>query len=111
MQLLVARITDDHLNLRKGQVPFSYEGFERYWGWTFAWPDDVTNVTEAYLDYLPETKFRLYDDDEILYYSGWLKNDTDCMVQQFVLAWAMADSGCTIIKIFHPISNTWIQEI
>tara|TARA_R110000803_G_scaffold10308_6_gene31713 strand:- start:6939 stop:7217 length:279 start_codon:yes stop_codon:yes gene_type:complete len=40
--------------------------------------------------------FKLYDDDDTLYYSGYLHEDEE---DEFApLDWAMADSGCTDIK-------------
>lgn len=58
----------------------------------------------------PKTRFRLKDDDEEVYYGGWLFNDADCEVQFEVLRWAMVDSGCTIIEIKNDNGN-WRQEI
>ena len=54
-------------------------------------------------------KFKLFDDDEILYYEGWLLDDEECLAQQFILQWAMHDAGCTIIKVQRE--GTWVQEI
>lgn len=42
--------------------------------------------------------FKLYDDDGILYYSGYMADDSDFSP----LDWAMYDSGCTTIKIRNP---------
>ena len=42
-----------------------------------------------------KTIFYLYDDDDILYYTGYLKETAD---EFEPLYWAMADSGCTYIK-------------
>lgn len=107
-KMLVAKLTHDHLDNKKGELGFTYAGFMRFWGGqNFGeYPSIKTEELEA----LPNTKFRLYDDDDELYYSGWLKNDEgELLVQQFVLGWAMADSGCTYIKIEH--NGEWVQEI
>jgi hypothetical protein len=39
--------------------------------------------------------FKLYDDDDVLYYSGYLHKD--CEDELDPLDWAMYDSGCTRI--------------
>ena len=41
-------------------------------------------------------EFRLLDDDDIVYYSGLLFEDSDDEFEP--LDWAMADSGCTQIE-------------
>jgi hypothetical protein len=71
-------------------------------------------ITEDHLDneQLPKTEidklkkegyteyFRLYDDDEILYYSGYLKGDIEDDDDLFApLDWGAYDSGCTIYKL------------
>ena len=44
--------------------------------------------------------FKLYDDDDILYYSGYLhENEEDEFAP---LDWGMADSGCTRIDVRNP---------
>lgn len=41
--------------------------------------------------------FKLYDDDDILYYDGYMKSDIE---DEFIpLDWAMCDSGCTSMSI------------
>src|SRR4051812_37650999 len=111
--MLVAKLTHDHLENRKGELEFTMDGFLRYWGaqnmgdYTVVL-SDLGMPLVGVLD-LPHTEFKLYDDDNELYYSGWLKDDPAAMVQQFVLAWAMADSGCTTIKV--KIGNEWKQVI
>ena len=115
MTILVAEITTDHLwekwNNEGGEYnsishkgkEFHYEAMKDWWGWE----DQCLTLAD-----LPATKteFKLYDDDYELYYSGWLLNDDWCTVQQFVLRWAEADSGCTHILINHP-SAGFVQEI
>jgi hypothetical protein len=108
--VLVAKLTHDHLEKKKGELEFTYEGFARFWSGQIFGLEFGSEVFALDLAQLPETKFKLYDDDDELYYSGWLKNDeAELMVQQFVLAWAMADSGCTYIKIEY--NGEWVQEI
>lgn len=113
---VVAEITRDHLYERwfkenrkydgdsqAGRL-FTYEALENWWDF----PDEVE---ELHLTTNPnnKTKFKLYDDDDELYYSGWLYNDDQCIVQQFVLKWAEADSGCTTILIHN--GSEYVQEI
>jgi hypothetical protein len=54
-------------------------------------------------------RFRLYDDDEILYYSGYFYDDDECLNQMQLLDWGMYDSGCTIIKVAE--GSEFIEEI
>lgn len=96
----VAELTYDHLDKRKGNVKFSLAGLTRFYYKEF----DAADLEE-----LPKTSFRLYDDDNELYYSGWLKDDHEALVQQFVLSWAMADSGCTRIDV--KKNGEWVTEI
>ncbi len=85
---------------------FDYEAMIDWWGFI----GDEQLPPESELQQLPHTRFKLYDDDGELYYEGWLYNDLGCLVQQFVLKWAEADSGCTTIKVQKP-DLTWVQEI
>lgn len=104
----VAKLTHDHLDKKKGELGFSWEGFYRFWsGQNFG--EDSGIPSEDFLHGTTVVDFRLYDDDGELYYSGWLKDDSWAMVQQFVLAWAMADSGCTTITVKRD--GKWVQEI
>lgn len=49
--------------------------------------------------------FNLYDDDDVLYYSGYLhENEEDEFAP---LDWAMADSGCTDCKIRNSITGKY----
>lgn len=109
--MLVAKLTHDHLDNKKDELEFTYEGFARFWAaQLFADNVDELGLSPEKLEQLPDTKFKLYDDDNELYYSGWLKDDGgELLVQQFVLAWAMADSGCTSIKTER--NGEWVQEI
>lgn len=83
---------------RVGKV-FEYEAMLVWWGYR----DAVTLTPDL------KTRFRLKDDDGTIYYTGWLINDDECIVQQFVLAWATADSGCTTIEV--KVNRKWVTEI
>jgi len=48
---------------------------------------------------LTRKRFKLYDDDNELYYSGYFYDDESCDNQDELLSWAMNDSGCTLIKV------------
>lgn len=85
---------------------FDSEALRNWWGWADDYND---NYFELALDVEGKTNFKLYDDDGELYYEGWLIDDQEAMVQQFVLDWAKADSGCTTIKVFRP--GGYEQEI
>lgn len=54
-------------------------------------------------------RFRLLDDDEEVYYGGWLYNDNDCEVQLKVLLWGMQYAGCTIIEVNRD--GNWKREV
>lgn len=58
----------------------------------------------------PVVRFRMKDDDGIIYYGGWLHSDTDCLNQQAALAYGMNDAGCTTIEIKFG-NGKWVQEI
>lgn len=104
--VIVAKIDHDLLwdnqlitQSRIGKV-FEYEAMMMWWGHADAVVLNAPNL---------RTRFRLKDDDGTIYYKGWLINDTACLVQQFVLAWAMADSGCTTIEV--RVNRKWVTEI
>lgn len=82
---------------------FDYDAMLDWWGW-----HDLPLET----DWLPKerTKFQLYDDDGELYYAGWLLNDDQGIVQQFVLSWGQSDSGCTTIYV-HVSEGKYEQQI
>lgn len=49
-------------------------------------------------------RFKLYDDDGILYYEGEAHN----LVTGFEpLEWAMWNAGCTYIEYYNPRKKTW----
>lgn len=56
-----------------------------------------------------KTRFRLLDDDDIVYFSGWLLNDDWAGVQQTVLSWATWYAGCTTIEV--RVDGKWEREI
>jgi len=101
--MIIAATVFDHYTDEPHDREFHYDAMTAWWGWFVTVTAD--EITEA-----PKVKFRLYDDDDELYFSGWLYNDAECMVQQFVLDWAKADSGCTTIKV-HDKEKGWVQEI
>ena len=49
--------------------------------------------------------FRLYDDDDELYYSGYLYNEIEDEFE--ALDWGMADSGCTYTTIRNPSTGLY----
>jgi|ERR1041385_3613260 hypothetical protein len=113
--MIVAEITKDHLYATDpgtwSEPPhsyvgkrFEYQAMREWWGW-----NDLSKL--PLINDLTPTPFKLYDDDGELYYEGWLINDNECIVQQFVLAWAMADSGCTVIKVQAHHGVGYVQEI
>jgi hypothetical protein len=116
--MIVAEITRDHLAEKwdkenRNRVPeenthvgkeFHYDAMQDWWGWEDEVPVDTDLPKE-------KTEFKLYDDDDELYYSGWLLNDDWCAVQQFVLKWAEADSGCTRITVYKGFHEGYVQEI
>ena len=57
----------------------------------------------------PKIRFRLLDDDKIVYYGGWLHDDRDCMNQSDALAFGMHDAGCTEIQVKRE--GKWVTEI
>jgi hypothetical protein len=61
------------------------------------------------IEYGDKIRFKLYDDDKIPYYAGWLLDDAQCWIQEMVLNWGSYDSGCTSILVHK--SGRWIQEI
>lgn len=102
----VAEITRDRIAESKAEDqkgrPFEYKAMADWWGW-----NDIP--AEISLEVLPQTPFILYDDDGDPYYEGWLKNDDQCIVQEFVLKWAEAMAGCTTIEVLKD--GRYVQEI
>jgi hypothetical protein len=103
--MIVAEITQDKLYDPKDTVP-SRVGFKFSLG-------EVNNslwTGEVELPLTPKKiQFRLKDDDGEIYYEGWLFNDEECLVQEFLVNWAERDSGCTDIEV--KLNNKWTQEI
>ena len=56
-----------------------------------------------------EIRFRLLDDDDNVYYGGWLLNDSGCAVQSIVLEWGTYYAGCTTIEV--KKNDEWFREI
>ena len=56
-----------------------------------------------------KTRFRLLDDDNNVYYGGWLLNDDTCAVQSIVLEWGTHYAGCTTIEV--KKNGEWVREI
>lgn len=118
--MIVAEITKDHLFKNFQEISdafdsthvgrqFDSEALRQWWGWGLHEgipADTYFMLAESNSGRIP---FKLYDDDNELYYEGWLIDDDECMTQQFVLDWAKYDSGCTTIKVKKPAG--WIQEI
>lgn len=106
--MVVAQITKQVADV---EDDISYEGKEfhieamsNWWGWG---DDELPTVTDLLA--CDKVQFKLYDDDNEWYYTGWLYNDDQCMVQQFVLNWAQCNDGCTTILVNKD--QKWVQEI
>lgn len=54
-------------------------------------------------------KFRLFDDDNELYYEGRLTDDDECENQSAALRFGEADAGAVTILVER--NGQWIQEI
>jgi hypothetical protein len=104
--LIVAKITKDYLDNNTSKQ-FEFEAMPAWWGWE----DFSLTTTELKMEEAVngKTHFKLYDDDKELYFEGWLLNDNECLVQQFVLDWAKADAGCTEIHV--QVDGKYIQEV
>lgn len=94
--MLVAKITRDYLLTESNASRVGLEWKDTQFPEVRNWPSD-------------KVYFRLYDDDRILYYEGWLLNDEECEVQLALLNWGERDAGCTMIDV--KIDDKWIQEI
>lgn len=107
--MIVAEITKDHISAdnpeynQEGRT-FDYDAMCDWWGW-----HDLPDID----GWLPkaQTEFKLYDDDDELYYEGWLLNEDECIVQQFVQKWAESYAGCTTILVYKDAEAGYIQEI
>ena len=58
---------------------------------------------------IPKIRFRMLDDDSIVYYGGWLNDDPDCANQFSALSFGTYDAGCTTIEVKRE--GEWVQEI
>jgi hypothetical protein len=54
-------------------------------------------------------KWRAYDDDGELYYTGLLIDDDQCEGQMRVLEFTMNDAGCVRVEVFRD--GKWIVEV
>ena len=53
-------------------------------------------------------KFRLYDDDKILYYEGRMVGDFEGVGDFDPLDWAMYNAGCTGMKTYYKGKWEWL---
>lgn len=77
-------------------------------------PGQGNHVGLAFIEAVPsgpKVRFRLKDDDDIVYYKGWLYDDDEGDTQFRVLEWAQRDSGCTYIEIWDKEKKKWTQII
>lgn len=58
---------------------------------------------------LPFVRFRLYDDDGELVFSGALSDDDECENQSAALRWGETMAGATVVKVER--NGEWVQEI
>lgn len=106
---VVARIDRDYLS-RGGYL--HGEPMEKRIGteWTLGSIKDSTggviDLTDA-----EKVRFRLLDDDNEVYYGGWLLDDVDCFIQDAVLEWGKYDSGCTTIQVKQEPNGEWRTDI
>lgn len=97
---LVAKIDRDYINLRDSEYNRVGKEFElNGLGFESVFPNGLTT----------KIRFRVLDDDDIVYYGGWLYNDLECEVQQHVIEWAERDAGAVKIQIW--TDEGWIYEI
>jgi len=55
-------------------------------------------------------RFKMFDDDIELYYSGYLIDDDDCASQEYALfEFGMGYAGCTHIQVLRD--GAWVEEI
>lgn len=103
---IVARIDRDYLYDGKDSIP-NHVGTH----WTSGTVMEHMDLGQVDTDYFPteQTRFRLLDDDDEVYYEGWLLNDWECAVQITVLSWGTYDSGCTTIEV--KKNDEWVREI
>lgn len=90
---------------RVGKV-FEYEAMKNWYGFDTSHFPPETDFSGS-----EKVRFRLKDDDGITYYGGWLYNDSEAIVQQFVLRWAESDVGATEIQVRKMLSDEWVTEI
>lgn len=105
--VIVAQIDKDHL-WEPGDSVASKVGMR----WVIPASDLLEMFPDASKIGLTKTRFRILDDDGIVYYGGWLYNDADCDIQLQVSQWAAADSGAPLIQVKDPNDpKKWVFEI
>lgn len=57
----------------------------------------------------PVVRFRILDDDDVVYYGGWLNDDDECLNQISVGEWAMRDAGATVVQVKRK--GVWTTEV
>lgn len=57
------------------------------------------------------TLFRLRDEDNLVHYEGWLYNDEECLIQEYLSNWGARDTGGFIIEVWDNENKTWNMEI
>lgn len=95
-------VTRDHLDgvaMDERIVDAPLYGLERLMGIDPALPTDG----------LPTVRFKLFDDDGELYYSGVLSDDDECENQIAALRWGETMAGCAIVKVKRD--GEYVQEI
>jgi hypothetical protein len=99
---------NDDTTTSTGDYDFTYtlkEAKEEKGGYAVITIDHLDGNYKGKVLKLPESKelirkrFKLYDDDGELYYSGYFYDDPACENQDALLSWGMYDSGCTLIKV------------
>ena len=75
--------------------------------------DSIENSLHITLDLegAEKVRFRLLDDDNEVYYGGWLLDDSEATVQEAVLEWGKYDAGCTTIQVKYPDDTEWRTDI
>src|SRR4051794_3184771 len=103
--VIVAQIDKDHL-WEPGDSTPSRVGMR----WTIKASELLEMFPNSPVEGLSKTRFRVLDDDGIVYYGGWLYNDPDCAIQSQVSLWATHDSGAPRIQV-KDLDKKWVYEI
>ena len=106
--MIVAEIVQDKLHDPNDSIP-SRVGFK----FTLGQVRNALAIGDLDKGTIPtqKTLFRISDDDGNQYYRGWLYNDFDCLIQEFLVNWARMDAGATMIEVKDTDTNEWVQEI